>query len=479
MIPVILSGGIGSRLWPLSREEYPKQLQALTDPNLTMIQQAVLRAEIVAGAETPIVVCNEQHRFLVGEQLNQLAMVGSEVLLEPEGRNTAPAIAIAAWACLQRDPDAVMLVMPADHIVSDEGAFKSAVAIALEYALNGRLVTFGVVPTGPETGYGYIKAGNVSASLTGNGGGFDVHEFKEKPTLSIAQKYVDSGDYYWNGGIFLFRADQYLNQLNQFVPDVYAATKDAFVSGQKDLDFFRVQAGSFLKSPNISIDYAVMERTNDAVVVPLDAGWSDVGSWDALWEASAKDADGNVIYGDVVMQDTKNSQIYAESKLVATIGIDELVVVQTADAVLVADRKKSQDVKNIVSRLQQMERSHIAHHRKVYRPWGWYDSIDVGERFQVKRISVKPQAKLSVQLHHHRAEHWVVVKGEAEVLNGEDVIFLTENQSTYIPIGVKHALKNTSVERDLEIIEVQSGAYLGEDDIVRFEDIYGREGGTN
>ncbi len=470
MTPVILSGGVGSRLWPLSRGMYPKQFLCLVDDELSMLQQTVQRTIGIDGVGPSVIVCNEEHRFMVGEQVQQLGIDNALILLEPEGKNTAPAIALAAFAIAQRNPDEVMLVMPADHVITDIVRFHESIDCAARLAGAGNLVTFGIVPQGPETGYGYIKA-----SQPLNDGGYDVAEFKEKPDLLTAQQYVDSGDYYWNGGIFVFTASAYLEELKHFEPEIYAAAEKAMANAALDLDFVRIDQDSFSVSPSISIDYAVMERTNKAKVVPLDAGWNDVGSWSALWEVSDKDSNGNVISGDVIISDTHNCHIYSESKLVSVVGMENLVVVETDDAVLVTDRDNAQNVKTIVNQLESLERSQLNHHRKVYRPWGWYDSIDVGDGFQVKRIQVKPGAKLSVQMHHHRAEHWVVIKGTAEILNNGVVSLLVENQSTYIPIGATHALKNPSDTDPLEIIEVQTGSYLGEDDIVRFEDLYGRK----
>ena len=468
MIPVILSGGVGSRLWPLSRGMYPKQLLPLVDERWSMLQQTIQRANTLTDMQTPIIVCNEQHRFMVGEQCQQMECQGATILLEPFGRNTAPAIALAAFQAMVDGDDPILFVMPADHVITDQTEFQQAVSKAHDLAIGGKLVTFGIVPDQAETGYGYIRAGQIE------GGGFKVAEFKEKPSLEIAKQYLSSGDYYWNGGIFVFRASVFLDQLKKFAPDAYTASKNAIQGAALDLDFIRIDEAAFEKSPSISVDYAVMENTDKAMVVPLDAGWNDVGSWAALWEVSNKDENGNAIHGDVLLDDTKNSHIYAETKLVSVVGVEDLIIVETDDAVLVTKRDQAQNVKKIVEKLTQQNRSQINHHRKVYRPWGWYDSVDVGEGFQVKRIQVKPGAKLSVQMHHKRAEHWVVVKGVAEVLNGEITSLLHENESTYIPIGVMHSLKNPSETEPLEIIEVQSGSYLGEDDIVRFEDEYGR-----
>ena len=471
MISVILSGGVGSRLWPLSRGMYPKQLLCLADEKLSMLQQTALRTKGISDVNSTIIVCNEEHRFMVGEQLQQVDIGECSIVLEPEGRNTAPAIAIAAFMAAQTNPDEIMLVMPADHVINDVNGFHSAVESAAKLASQGNMVTFGIVPQSPETGYGYIKAGAAT-----DHGGFTVSEFKEKPSLEVAQQYVDSGDYYWNGGIFVFTAKTYLEELKSFEPEIYHAVEQSIAGAAPDLDFIRIDAEAFSHSPSISIDYAVMEQTNKATVLPLDVGWSDLGSWSALWDVSDKDENGNVITGDVLISNTKNSHIYSEKKLVSAVGVENLVIVETDDAILVTHRDESQNVKEIVKQLESLGRTQISHHRKVYRPWGWYDSIDSGDRFQVKRIQVNPGAKLSVQMHYHRAEHWVVVRGTAEVLNGKETILLRENESTYIPIGTTHALRNPSETQALEIIEVQSGSYLGEDDIVRFEDDYGRAG---
>lgn len=469
MIPVVLSGGVGSRLWPLSRGMYPKQLLPLVDGDLSMLQQTVLRTSNIEGVKAPIVVCNEEHRFMVGEQLQQVGIGGASILLEPEGRNTAPAIALAAFTASHEDE--LLLVMPADHVVRDVSAFQAAVSDAAQLAAKGGLITFGIVADTPETGYGYIKAGSQAEH-----GGYVVDEFKEKPDAETAAAYIASGDYYWNGGIFVFTASSYLNELERLAPEVYKAAQKATSSVRNDLDFIRIDEEAFAASPDISIDYAVMERTDKAQVVPLDAGWNDVGSWSALWDVADKDPNGNALHGDVITHDTKNSYIYSGGKLISTVGVQDLVVVETADAVMVADKSKAQNVKEIVKQLKTEKRPQASHHRKVYRPWGWYDSIDAGKRFQVKRIQVKPGAKLSVQKHYHRAEHWVVVKGTAEVLNGDETMLLQENESAYIPIGTTHALRNPSENEPLEVIEVQSGSYLGEDDIVRLEDNYGRVG---
>ena len=472
--PVILSGGVGSRLWPLSRGMYPKQLLPIADPEFSLLQQTVQRTQRVGDFQAPIIVCNEEHRFIVGEQLAQIGASNASVILEPLGRNTAPAIALAALHARTLDSEAILLVMPADHVIQLEESFLNSIEVAMQSAEVGRLVTFGIVPTSPETGYGYINRGQDLGDGT-----YLINSFKEKPGLEVANRYLSSGNYLWNGGIFVFNAGVYLSELRRYAPEVSAACETAYNKMERDLDFIRVGGDAFCSSPSISIDYAVMEKTRNAVVVPLEAGWSDVGSWSALWEVSKKDDFGNACVGDVLLHNTKNSHIYSESKLVSAVGVDNLVIVETDDAVLVSTKDDCQDVKEIVKQLEGQNRSHVKHHRKVYRPWGWYDSIDTGDRFQVKRILVKPLAKLSVQMHHHRAEHWVVVRGEAEVLNGDATMMLKENESTYIPVGVVHALRNPSETEVLEIIEVQSGSYLGEDDIVRFEDQYGRAGTTD
>jgi mannose-1-phosphate guanylyltransferase/mannose-6-phosphate isomerase len=465
IVPVILSGGSGTRLWPLSREAYPKQFLPLVG-NYTMLQATWKRVASIAGA-APIVVANQEHRFMAAEQLRECKVVPQALILEPVGRNTAPAIAIAALQALAAGDDALLLVLPSDHVVRDEAAFHAAVRQAAAAAEAGKLVTFGIVPTAPETGYGYIKA-------AAGEGVRPVDRFVEKPDLATAQQYVASGEYYWNSGMFLFKASRYLKELESVQPAILAACRKALDNAARDNDFIRLDAAAFAASPNDSIDYAVMEKTADAAVVPLDAGWNDVGSWSALWEVSDKDADGNACHGDVMALDCKNSYAYG-SRLIAMVGLQDVVVVETDDAIFVGHKDRVQDVKEIVGRIKKDGRSEAAAHRKVYRPWGAYDSIDNGARFQVKRITVKPGATLSLQMHHHRAEHWIVVSGTAEVTRGDEVILLSENQSTYIPLGVTHRLKNPG-KLPLELIEVQSGSYLGEDDIVRFEDQYGRAG---
>jgi mannose-1-phosphate guanylyltransferase len=471
ILPVIMAGGSGSRLWPLSRQQFPKQFLTLNGEN-SMLQATALR---LSGLEhqAPMVICNEEHRFSVAEQFRANSIANSGIILEPVGRNTAPAIALAAFKTVQEGNDSLLLVLAADHVITDEDAFCQSVNQASEHANDGKLVTFGIVPTAPETGYGYIKRGEVI-----NDTGFIVSEFVEKPDCETAERYIDCGDYYWNSGMFLFKASRYLEELKVHRPDIYQACEKAMVDIQLDFDFIRINAEAFEGCPDESVDYAVMEPLcaadgSDVVVVPMDCGWSDVGSWSALWEIEDKDNDGNAVRGDVISIDTTNSYINAQEKLVAVIGLDDVVVVETKDAILVSKKSDVQKVKDIVNQLKAEQRSEFKSHREVYRPWGKYDSVDSAERFQVKRITVKPGAKLSVQMHHHRAEHWVVVSGTAKVTNGDITILLTENQSTYIPIGVIHALENPG-KVELELIEVQSGAYLGEDDIVRFEDKYGR-----
>ena len=477
LTPVVLSGGAGTRLWPLSRELYPKQLLALTGER-TMLQQTALRLSGLPAAG-PVVVCNEAHRFLVAEQLRQLRIEPRAVVLEPFGRNTAPAIALAALAALKmssaeqgsEDPD--LLVLPADHVIRDVSAFQEAVRVALPAVQQGQLVAFGIVPNAPETGYGYIQRGE-AGTVGGNTGVYRIARFVEKPSLQRAQQFLQSGDYLWNSGMFMFRAGRYMQELERFAPQIARVCRSAFEAAQSDLDFMRIDANIFERCPSDSIDYAVMEKTSDAVVVPLDAGWSDVGSWSALHEASDADAHGNVAHGDVISEDSEGCYLYSESRLVATVGLVNHVVVETKDAVLVAPRNRVQDVKKLVTRLKEAGRYEHSLHREVFRPWGSYDSIENGERFQVKRLKVKPGASLSLQMHHHRAEHWIVVSGTARITRGDEVFLLEENQSTYIPIGVKHRIENPGMI-PLHIIEVQSGSYLAEDDIVRFDDRYGRK----
>jgi len=490
VVPVVLSGGAGTRLWPLSRELFPKQLLPLAGGSETMLQATVARTAGLPAVGAPVVVCNEAHRFMVAEQLRQAGVEGARIVLEPVGRNTAPAIALAAHAALAAagpsqgagagsdDHGPLLLVLPADHVVREVAAFQAAVRAALPAAEAGRLVTFGVVPEGPETGYGYIRrAAEPLAGLKGatpGGAVYPIDRFVEKPDLATAERFVASGEYYWNSGMFLFGARRYLRELEAQAPDIAAAAATAFAAAQSDLDFVRIDAETFGACRSDSIDYAVMEKTRDAVVVPLAAGWSDVGSWSSLHAAVGSDADGNVLRGDVIAEDTRDSFVFSESRLVATVGLDAHVVVETKDAVLVAPRDRVQDVKALVARIKAAGRSEHSLHREVFRPWGSYDSVENGERYQVKRLSVNPGASMSLQLHHHRAEHWIVVSGTARITRNDEVFLLEENQSTYIPVGAKHRIENPG-KIPLHIIEVQSGSYLGEDDIVRFEDRYGRD----
>nr|WP_029751100.1 mannose-1-phosphate guanylyltransferase/mannose-6-phosphate isomerase [Pseudoalteromonas sp. TB13] len=463
--PVIMAGGSGTRLWPLSRGNYPKQFLKLAGV-YTMLQNTLNRLNGLQHSPA-MLICNEEHRFIAAEQVRQLGVEHNGIFLEPVGRNTAPAIALAAFKAIEKGTDPLLLVLAADHIIDDIEAFQRSVNQAAELAEQDKLVTFGIVGNKPETGYGYIKRGEQFQT------GFVVNSFVEKPDASTAEEYISSGDYYWNSGMFLFKASRYLNELKTYRPDIYAACEKAMQVQNNDLDFIRVDKGAFEACPDESIDYAVMEHTKDAVVVPMDAGWSDVGGFSALWEVSPQDENGNAFTGDVKAIDTKNTLVFGEDKLVATIGVEDLVIVNTKDALLVAHKDKSQHVKAIVQQLKDEQRSEAKLHREVYRPWGKYDSVDSGERFQVKRITVKPGAKLSVQMHHHRAEHWIVVSGTAKVKIDDTEQFVTENESVYIPITAVHALENPG-KVDLELIEVQSGSYLGEDDIVRFEDRYGR-----
>lgn len=467
ILPVIMAGGAGSRLWPLSRQQFPKQFLRLLGEN-SMLQSTAQRLSGIQHSPA-LVICNEEHRFSVAEQFRANAIETSGIILEPVGRNTAPAVALAAIHALKSGDDPLLLVLAADHVIKDDTAFCSSIEQAIPFATSGKLVTFGILPTKPETGYGYIKRGDRKNDVTG----FTVAEFVEKPDLATANEYLKSGDYYWNSGMFLFKASTYLSELKAHRPDIFKACELSMTETQSDFDFIRLNKAAFEACADDSIDYAVMEKTKQAVVVPMDCGWSDVGSWSALWEVSDKDQLGNAFTGDVIQIDTRNTYVYASEKLVATIGLDNLIIVETKDAILVAKQSEVQQVKKVVQKLKAEQRNEWKHHREVYRPWGKYDSIDYGERFQVKRITVKPGAKLSVQMHHHRAEHWIVVRGTAKVTNGDKKILLTENQSTYIPVGVVHALENPG-KVDLELIEVQSGSYLGEDDIVRFEDRYGR-----
>jgi len=468
IIPLILSGGSGTRLWPISRKNLPKQFLSLAGRE-TLFQQTIQRALRLQDVAAPIVVASDDHRFLAAEQLAELNIQDADILLEPMARNTAPAIAVGALRAMARNIDAIILVLPADHLIGDDQAFRDAVAKARPLAEKGWLVTFGIRPDRPETGFGYIRRGQLLEGET-----FKVEQFVEKPKLDVAERYLASGEYDWNSGMFMFRASQYLEELGTHAPDMLQAARKAFDKANIDLDFVRLDAQSFATAPSDSIDYAVMEKTARAAVVPVACGWSDIGSWDALWLAADKDANGNHLEGDVIALDTTGSLVRShERHLVATIGLKNVVVVTTPDATLVVRRDASQDVKKIVDQLKSAGRTEHDLHRVVHRPWGTYDSLESGDRFQVKRIVVKPGAALSLQMHHHRAEHWIVVKGVAEVTCDDKVFLLAENQSTYLPLGSKHRLRNPG-KVPVELIEVQSGSYLGEDDIIRFDDVYGR-----
>jgi len=481
--PVILSGGTGSRLWPLSREMYPKQLIQLVSEQ-TMLQETAARLNGLDESEkiellNPVVVCNEEHRFFVAEQLRQIDVPADKIILEPTGRNTAPALTLAALAVAADDPDTVLLVMPADHVIQEEKIFHDAIHDGMQLSGKGYLVTFGIKPDSAQTGYGYIRMG---AALGDDTVAQSIDSFVEKPDAATAQSYLESGDYLWNSGMFMMKASSWLDEMQALQQPMLTSCKEAFAKGESDRDFYRVDKDIFSACPSDSIDYAVMEKisgqtdkaVHPAAVIPLDAGWSDVGVWSTLWDVGDKNADGNVIKGDVYTINTNNSLLFSDQRHISSIGLDDIIVVETADAVLVAHKDHAQDVKQVVERLKKEKRSEHMNHQLVYRPWGSYECIDCGERFQVKRITVNPGACLSLQLHHHRAEHWIVVKGTAEVTRGDEVFLVTENESTYIPLGIKHRLENKGAI-PLEMIEVQSGSYLGEDDIVRFEDIYGRD----
>ena len=479
LLPVILCGGAGTRLWPLSREAYPKQFLALSGGGVSMLQDTARRLDGLSptiAKRPPLIVCNAEHRFLAAQQMQEAGFAGASLLLEPVGRNTAPALTLAA---LTAAPDAVLLAMPADHVVGNPARLHQAVEAAWPLALQGAMVTFGIVPNRPETGYGYIQ----KAQAMAGGTAYAIESFAEKPSLELAQTYVASGHYLWNSGLFMVRADQWLKAMAQLQPAMLHACQQAMQNASHDMDFIRPQPEHFAGCPADSIDYAVMEHLPrnpllgvPACVVPLDADWSDLGAWDALWEVLPRDEAGNARTGETIAVDTSDSLLFSQNRLVATVGVSNLVVVETADAVLVADKRRTQDVKKIVEQLKAQKHTLASTHRKVHRPWGWYDCIDAGARFQVKRIVVSPGAQLSLQMHHQRAEHWIVVSGTAEVTNGDKTFFLAENESTYIPIGHTHRLANPG-KVPLELIEVQSGSYLGEDDIVRFEDTYGRAPG--
>jgi mannose-1-phosphate guanylyltransferase / mannose-6-phosphate isomerase len=479
IVPVILCGGSGTRLWPLSRSGFPKQFLALAG-NESLFQQTVLRAikisDDIIRSHKPMIVTNEEHRFLAVEQLREIQQ-DATFILEPIGKNTAPALTMAALFAQENLPDnTIMVMMPSDQTIQDEDAWLKAIRASINQATHGGIVTLGVTPTHPETGYGYIQ----KQGMANTNHAFSVAKFTEKPNQETAQQYIDSGDYFWNSGVFVLQAKTWLDAIQKSSPKIFETTSHAWNKKTSDIggyaNFIRPDKESFNQIPSDSIDYAVIEKSpgNRVInVVPLDAGWNDLGAWDAVWSVGKKDQNNNVINGDVLLENTNNSYIYSSGRLIAGVGLDNVIVIETADAILVAEKSKSQDIKRIVQQLEQQRREEKNLHRKVHRPWGWYDSIDEGERFKVKRIMVKPKASLSLQMHHHRAEHWIVVKGTAEITNGEQIITLTENQSTYIPLGQKHRLSNPGIT-SLEIIEVQSGSYLGEDDIVRFKDIFGR-----
>jgi len=467
LIPVIMAGGSGTRLWPLSRTQYPKQFLKLSPDGYTLLQSTLLRLKNLDCLD-PILICNEEHRFLAAEQMREIG-VSAQIILEPEGKNTAPAIALAALHQTQTpdSKDMIMLVLAADHIITEQDQFEQSILKAAELAELNKLVTFGIVPTHAETGYGYIEKGSNVLS------GFEVKRFVEKPDALTAQQYLDSQKFLWNSGMFMFKVGIYLKELQKYANDIYLTCVTSMHKTKVEFDFIRIDKEAFKQCHSESIDYAVMEQTKDAVVVPLDANWNDVGSWSALWDIQPKDDQGNVINGDVITINSRNNYIHSESRLISLLGAENLVVIETKDAILVADKTKVQDIKKIVETLKQQERTEHFCHREVYRPWGKYDSIDHAERYQVKRITVKPGQKLSIQMHHHRSEHWIVVNGTAKIHKGKESFLLTENQSTYIPLGEIHALENPG-KVALELIEVQSGSYLGEDDIVRFKDLYGR-----
>lgn len=474
MIPVVLSGGSGTRLWPVSRKTHPKQFWPLASQH-SMLQETCQRLKDHADTEDPIVVCNTEHRFFVAHQLEEQGFSEASIILEPVGRNTAPAVAVAALHALKthqdgKKQDPVLLILPADHVIEDIPAFHQILQKGEQLAEQGHLVTFGIVPTGPETGYGYIQGGE---HLNDSSQGMKISRFVEKPDRNTAQSYIDAGDFFWNSGMFMFRASRYLEELAKFAPEMEEAARESYRQSTQDLDFIRLDTQAFEKCPGDSVDYAVMEHTANGVVIPLDAGWNDVGSWSALWEIGEKDEAGNVQMGDVLALDSSNCYLRSEGRLLATVGIEDMVVVDTPDVVLVAPRDQVQKVRDIVGRLNERQRQEIDVHAQVHRPWGCFQGIDRAERYQVKRISVRPGARLSMQMHHHRAEHWIVVKGTARVTCGDKTFLLSENESTYIPLGVKHRLENPG-SISLDIIEVQSGSYLGEDDIVRFDDAYGR-----
>lgn len=468
IIPVILAGGSGTRLWPLSRKLYPKQLLPLVDEH-TLVQNTLLRLHGLDDIAAPILICNEEHRFIIAEQMRAMGVNPADIILEPTGRNTAPAVAVAALRVLDAHPEATLLVLPADHLIAEPVSFHAAVRQAVDLAAQGHLVTFGIVPTAPETGYGYIRQGRALDGSSARA----IDRFVEKPDLPTAKGYVSSGEYFWNSGMFVFRAGSVLEEMERFAPAIVSACRASLERAGRDLDFLRLDSESFAACPEDSVDYAVMEQTAKGVVVPLDCGWNDLGSWEALWQAGERDGDGNVIKGDVVVCDVRDSYLHAETRLLAAVGLENHIVVETSDAVLISPRDRVQEVKKIVDKLKAENRIEAVSHKKVFRPWGHYESIGDGARYQVKRITVTPGQVLSLQKHFHRAEHWVVVQGSAVVTRDGEEILVRENESVYLPLGAVHRLSNPG-KIPLELIEVQVGSYLGEDDIVRYEDVYGR-----
>lgn len=472
LLPVILAGGSGTRLWPLSRQLYPKQFMPLVDKT-TLIQSTLQRLAVLEDAAAPIVLCNDEHRFIVAEQLRQIKVEPGVIALEPVGRNTAPALTVAALMAVEQGDDPVLLVLPADHFLRDPQGFAATARCGAALAREGHLVTFGIEPYSPETGYGYLRKGAALPAGRSSPPAWRVERFVEKPDLQTARTYLASGEYCWNSGMFMFRAAKLLEEMQRHAPAILAACRAAVAEGRRDLDFFRLDRAAFMNCPADSIDYAVMEKTADCVMVALDSEWNDLGSWEALWQAGGKDAHNNVVQGDVCLQDVDNSFVHAASRLVTAVGLSHHVVVETKDAVFVAPRSHVQQVKALVDQLKRRQRSETINHKKVYRPWGAYEEMDLDERFCIKRITVKPRAKLSLQKHFHRAEHWVVVKGTALVTRGDEQLLLKEDESVYIPLGTVHRLENPGLI-PLEVVEVQSGSYLGEDDVVRLDDVYGR-----
>lgn len=472
IIPVILAGGSGTRLWPLSREYYPKQLIRLVNEN-TMMQNTFIRLSEYDGITSPIVICNDKHRFMVAEQFRMKQIEPLDIILEPVGRNTAPAVVVAAIKALKVYDDPILLVLPADHSILDLQAFHAALKIGETQAMSGSLVTFGIVPDAPETGYGYIKKGTRVSDGDTASNAYSIQKFVEKPDSKTACEYLDSGDYYWNSGMFMFNASKVLAEFKKYVPNIVESCEQAVSKGKEDLDFFRLDLPSFENCPSDSIDYAVMEKTDRGIMVPLDAKWNDLGSWDALWQVGDKDDSGNVTRGDVLIHDVKSSYLHANNRLIAAVGLDDHIVVETSDAVLISPKERVQDVKFLVDQLKKNIRDEAKFHKKVYRPWGSHESVDVTDKFIVRRLTLKPGAKLSLQKHFHRAEHWVVVSGTARVTRGDDTFLLKEDESTYIPLGVIHRLENPG-QIELKLIEIRTGSYIEDDDIKRYDDMYGR-----